>query len=736
MSAHDQSHALCAQLSSQPSDPVVSQRLSRGPRRVTGGPNWRGINVLIFRTSYVGLCAWAGLLVVSTAAAVAGCGDRFAECKASRTCPNPGAGGYAGEPGDAAETGGAGGAPVTAAGGAPASGGTSTDVEVPPSLGEECEDAGALRCAGPAQKLTLLCKDGVWTDRAVCDADENCDQQAGVCAPILDECSSKQSGQRYCAEDAVYQCGVDLVSTKVVAECDGKCVDSAASAECAPTTCGDGKVQAPEQCDDGNDDDTDDCTSACKEPTCGDGSVWSDHEACDDGNEKNDDACLGGCIAATCGDGNVWLGKETCDDKNKVDTDNCTNACQKATCGDGVVQAGKEECDDDNVTSGDGCSKTCMVEPVQIVAMGGGMCALGANGQLRCFGASDADWHYIDVGLPRDLKAVSIAGSSANLCALLEDGNVRCWGENGNGQLGLGDNRRREFSTESENVNLGNGAKAVSIALGGAFVCAVLADGKTKCWGGNEYNQLGFPLNTSNRSVGDVAGEMGDKLVAVPQAQGRAAATVASGALNACEVRRDGTVYCWGTNATGWYTPDSNWNLGTVLTASQIAVGTSHACAILTNRSLKCWGFNTGGCLGLDGTKDRNLSVDMGDALPVVNLGSGMTPKFVAAEQAISCAVLNDGSVKCWGRNGNGRLGSGSDLNLGDNAGEMAALKPLDLGAGRKARQVALGMLTQCALLEDGDIVCWGQVNAPTATILGDEPDEMGSKLPVVKLKF
>lgn len=663
-------------------------------------------------------------------------------------------GGHAGAAGQGADAGapGAGGAPSHAGGtspdgGQPTAGASGMPTMLPVNgLGEACEDNGALSCNGAAQKLSLLCKGGVWTESTVCESGENCDQATGVCTPILAECEGKIADQLYCGEgDTVFRCGPDLVSTEEVEKCVGKCVASAASGSCAPITCGDGKLQEPEECDDGNDDETDACTNACTDAKCGDGSVWKDHEACDDGNDKSDDDCLATCVSATCGDGFIWAGHETCDDKNKVDTDACTNACQKAVCGDGVLQAGKEECDDKNATSGDGCSKTCTVEPVSLVAAGPyTVCALGSNGQIRCFsGGGAADWEYLSIPLGAGEKATSIASSTNHLCALLSGGKVRCWGANGTGQLGLGDKVTRAYTATSSNVDLGTGAVATSIAAGGGYTvvdgytCAVLADGGVKCWGDNLYNQLGFVKDANNPAIGDAAGEMGSALVAVPQVAGRLAASVVGGFYNACQVRADKTAFCWGSYARGSYTPQTNLNLGTLLTVSQLSVGYTHACAVLTDNTLKCWGDNFGGALGQGDLEDRDAKAVMGDALLPINLGSGKTAKYVVAGSYNTCAVLNDGAVKCWGYNANGALGKGDKLDVGGAAGDMAALQALDLGAGRKAKQLVMTRGdTNCALLQDGTIACWGNVNTPAPDFLGDEPNEMGSKLPIVSLKF
>ena len=124
--------------------------------------------------------------------------------------------------------------------------------------------------------------------------------------------------------------------------------------------CGDGSVDDGEACDDGNDDDTDDCLSTCAFPSCGDGFVHAGVEECDDGNDENSDACLTTCVAAACGDGFTWEGVEECDDGDEIDTDHCPTTCTLATCGDGFTWQGHEGCDDGNDDDTDDCPTTCI----------------------------------------------------------------------------------------------------------------------------------------------------------------------------------------------------------------------------------------------------------------------------------------------------------------------------------------------------------------------------------------
>lgn len=192
-------------------------------------------------------------------------------------------------------------------------------------------------------------------------------------------------------------------------------------ARLVPLTCGDGRLNAGETCDDGNGDDGDGCSAKCGlEANCGDGRV-EPPEVCDDGNTEPGDGCSGSCevedlfvcshgrsdlrepavalelasnclpppvcgngtreepeecdgepdcssrctIEAYCGDGLV-LGGEECEPPG---VGSCDFTCQLSFCGDGDHEF-PEECDDGNLSSGDGCSEDCKIE---------GLCG---NGQI------------------------------------------------------------------------------------------------------------------------------------------------------------------------------------------------------------------------------------------------------------------------------------------------------------------------------------------------------------------
>jgi alpha-tubulin suppressor-like RCC1 family protein len=131
----------------------------------------------------------------------------------------------------------------------------------------------------------------------------------------------------------------------------------------------------------------------------------------------------------------------------------------------------------------------------------------------------------------------------------------------------------------------------------------------------------------------------------------------------------------------------------------------------------------------------------MGATLPAVNLGPGRTALQLTAGLAHTCARLDDGSLKCWGANFVGQLGLGDGQSRGDGPGKLgASLPPVDLGLGRTALQLTAGGGHTCARLDDGSVKCWGangngQLGLGDTQSRGDGPAEMGAALPAVQLK-
>ncbi|WP_434422235.1 DUF4215 domain-containing protein [Nannocystis pusilla] len=204
------------------------------------------------------------------------------------------------------------------------------------------------------------CGDGVCQagEEASCGRDcESCSGDSCVCGDGT--CGEKESMMSCPADCTQPFCGNGAKEDGEACD-DGNNVDTDACIDCKMATCGDGFVWTGEElCDDGPDNGPGkDCNEMCQPGSCGDGEVGPG-ETCDDGNDDDTDDCAG-CQVASCGDGHVWAGEENCDDGNDLDTDDCTNACEPADCGDGIVWEGMEECDDENLVDTDGCTNDCM----------------------------------------------------------------------------------------------------------------------------------------------------------------------------------------------------------------------------------------------------------------------------------------------------------------------------------------------------------------------------------------
>ncbi len=563
--------------------------------------------------------------------------------------------------------------------GGEATGGTSSGGTGGGPALEPCATVGELGCSEEPPEQKLVCVAGFWTPNGSCAAGETCDPATGSCATISTECAGRQPGDRYCAGDELFECGPRLISSQLVESCLGLCDGDGPSPFCVAPVCGDGKQnQLAEECDDG-------------------GVPMASCVACQlvlesahivqlsSGGEHN-------CVLDNLGRVKCWgengvAGKLGLGDtSHRGDNPNEMTALPFLDFGAGrtvkTLAVGlHHNCailDDDSLkcwgAGGDGAlgigpsdnkgdAPNEMGSALPSVNLGAGRtaktvavgdfhtCAIADDDSLRCWGnnatgqlgqgnttrlyAPPASPVYLGAG--RTARAVS-AGTS-HTCALLDDFTVKCWGENGNGQLGIGDNGDRGLTWNQmlglPTVSLGTGRTAKAISAGSYHSCALLDDDTIKCWGHNAYGQLGQG-DTVQR--GDAASELGDNLPIVALGSGRTTREVV-------------TYDAYGT------------------------------CALLDDFSVKCWGDNIWGQLGQGNTATRgDQANELGDNLPAINLGTSRTAQAIATGRYHVCALLDDDSVKCWGINSFGELGIGSTATRGNAAGQLGDnLLPLPL---------------------------------------------------------
>ena len=140
--------------------------------------------------------------------------------------------------------------------------------------------------------------------------------------------------------------------------------------------------------------------------------------------------------------------------------------------------------------------------------------------------------------------------------------------------------------------------------------------------------------------------------------------------------------------------------------------GGYHTCALLQAEGvMKCWGSGSRGRLGSGSEADIGSAPgEMGASLPVVDLGEpGLRVTQVACGFRYTCVGFDNGGMKCFGENDYGQLGYGHTDNIGDEPLEMGGRLPfVDLG-GQDVVQVALGYSHSCVLLAGGTVKCFGE---------------------------
>lgn len=368
----------------------------------------------------------------------------------------------------------------------------------------------------------------------------------------------------------------------------------------------------------------------------------------------------------------------------------------------------------------------------------------------------------INLGLGKTAVAISAGGNHA--CAILNNGDLKCWGNNSLGELGQDNTTGVGCGTAGgctlmrnlSPINLGldtsgSPLKTIKVATSGTGTCALLQNGRIKCWGFNGSGQLGQDNTTS---VGCGAGSSCTLMSSLNPIAFNAASVgtrstdIALGAAStACALMENGKVVCWGSNTSGLLGVAAGPLLnagcgggctamsaltevdlpGSGVLASKIAVGTAHACALLTDGNIRCWGANNSGQLGVDSTTPAGACATCG---ALANVNSVVYSRDLVAGDGRTCSVTTEGKTWCWGGNGSGELGLDNTTTVGNGAGTlMAALVagvPISFGGAAPPIPRALSAwgTNTCALLDSGEVKCWGlnvegQLGQDNATGIG-----------------
>jgi alpha-tubulin suppressor-like RCC1 family protein len=328
-----------------------------------------------------------------------------------------------------------------------------------------------------------------------------------------------------------------------------------------------------------------------------------------------------------------------------------------------------------------------------------------------------------------DLYGVDfVAGGSDHNCAIGSGGTTWCWGRNDSGQLGLGSNDGPDMCDSTPcaltpEQNTDNFIHFVSIAPGLTHTCGANRNGRLYCWGDNGQGMLGNGTNDPDYTTD------GTQVL-----EGVAAVDV--GMLHTCAVS-GGDVYCWGAN-TGMQVGPSSVNDATpcvfqannvpcarsprlvagISNAVDVAVGQGHSCALKDDQTVWCWGWDEVGQLGVGDTTQGNC---MRSGQPVACSDTpiqvqGLGPVLsISVRQASACVIVEDGSVWCWGVNGDGLLGRDPEtgpefcpvVDVPDP--KPCSRLPVRIEGLPPAATLTISGFHGCILTEEGEAWCWGR---------------------------
>ena len=287
-----------------------------------------------------------------------------------------------------------------------------------------------------------------------------------------------------------------------------------------------------------------------------------------------------------------------------------------------------------------------------------GACAVDLNGAVWCWG-----WGFDYPPMPPDERGASkVAGIGAatqvsvgnSICARTKDGAGWCWGDNVDGEVGDG-NTYSAAPTRifSEGI--------VSIQGNSSHGCALKTDHGVWCWGQNRYGELGDGTQTQRLSPVQVKSASGGYLTGV-------ATLGEANGEHQCAVLGNGQPVCWGLDGVAQI-GDGGTNTQRLLPVhvllhganlsrvTAVSTGYGHSCALRHNQTVWCWGWGEAGQLGTGGVPAVQRTPTK------VHHGSGYLGGIasISAGETNTCAITNNGVAWCWGSNGDGALGIGSN---------------------------------------------------------------------------
>ncbi|MFA5643782.1 MAG: prepilin-type N-terminal cleavage/methylation domain-containing protein [Candidatus Paceibacterota bacterium] len=311
------------------------------------------------------------------------------------------------------------------------------------------------------------------------------------------------------------------------------------------------------------------------------------------------------------------------------------------------------------------------------------------------------------------VSVIQASNGDGHNCALKSDNTVWCWGSNANGNLGINNTTQQLTPVQVLGTGGSGYLTGVSqIASAGHWnyrTCALKTDNTVWCWGSNANGNLGINNTTQQLTPVQVLGTGGSGyLTGVSQ--------IVGGHNHICALKSDNTVWCWGFNMYGQmginntsdqYTPAQVLGVGGsgyLTGVSKISAGWNHTCAVKVDGTVWCWGGNGNGQLGINNTTQQ--------LTPVQVLGTGgsgyltgVSRISTAIGSKYTCVLKTDNTVWCWGDNTYGQLG------INNTTQQLTPVQVLGAGGSgylTGVSQIASGWLHTCVVKIDNTAWCWG----------------------------
>lgn len=277
------------------------------------------------------------------------------------------------------------------------------------------------------------------------------------------------------------------------------------------------------------------------------------------------------------------------------------------------------------------------------------------------------------------------------------------------------------------------------VSLGVWHSCGLMQDQTVKCWGNDDYGQLGTAGATVSSTCFPAAAITGTPQICVAPVAITGLSTVtalAAGGYHACALITGGAVKCWGRNDRGQLGDGTTVSKATLVTpitsgALGIAAGRFHSCAVMTGGAVRCWGSSENGQLGASGLPGDCTSAYFADFAQTetycptpFNVVGVSSATAVAAGYGHTCALISDGSVRCWGDNSEGQLGHFTSI---------SPSAPVAVDSVSSVKQVVANDVRSCTMSGTGNIVqCWG--HNQWGEVGNGNTTEQDTPVPVVNL--